>query len=162
MAVSLMNPAVILYRNDLQLTVCVEVNGSIGPSSPLSLQNVDPSGGTQSQLWQFGSDGRIYLYKYGPNDPVPLCIGLQDDPSEENPLVLVNVDPSGLDKTQCWQLNTTVPSLTNVKYPNYCMNDDTGKGLPGDAVIIYTSSANPANDWVFSIYPDFPGQPTAA
>ena len=164
-APTFMNPSVIMFRGDVFRNVCVEVNvpsgGMPGPNDPLWLQPVDATG-TQTQLWQYGSDSRIYLSSTVSNSS-PLCIGLQGAPSEENALVLVKADPS--DQTQQWTLQTNGPSpaslITNGEFPSYCMNDGGGQGNPGDSVLIFPFDWNNLTgniEWSFVIYPLFPGQ----
>jgi hypothetical protein len=156
MALTLMDPAVILFRGDIFSTLCVEADGT-GQNIALSLRTVDPTGNTHAQLWQYGSDQRIYQYD-GTASPA-FCIGLNGAVQEENALILVT--PSTTDTTQQWSLQTTVPSITNVPNAGYCMNDASGLGRVGDQVIIFPNTETDNVVWSFAIYPQFPNQPTS-
>jgi hypothetical protein len=154
MAITFMDPAVILFRGDVYRTLCVQAS-TPGTGATLELQAVD---GNPLQLWQYGSDGRIYQYD-GTGNP-QICIDVAGEASQELQLITSAVDSSRL--LQTWSLSTSAPSLTNNGAGNqYCMNDQGGNGNPGDAVIIFANTTTDNIEWAFAIYPSFPNQPTA-
>jgi hypothetical protein len=164
------SPCFILYRPNLYQTLCAGVAspGSVG--ALIELQVLDPTGENSAQLWLYGSDQRIYQYPAGGGSP-SLCIGLDGQAGSGNQLQLVTPQTSPEDHTQQWQIVTGVAGATAAPIiyngPSYsggtiyCMNDAGGKGLPGDAVIIFP--CNPFNltanvEWSLAIYPNIPGQ----
>ncbi len=149
-----MDPAVILFRGDVYETLCVQAS-TPGTGATLQLQPVD---GNQLQLWQDGSDGRIYQYD-GTSNP-QFCVDVSGEASQELQLITSAFDDSR--DLQRWTLSTSVPSITNVGAEDaYCMNDSGGNGKVGDAVIICANSTTNNVEWALSIYPSFPNQPTA-
>ena len=154
MAITYMDPAVLLFRGDVQLTLCVQAS-TPGTGATLELQPVD---GNPLQLWQYGSDGRIYQYDGTANPQI--CIDVSGEASQELQLITSAFDDSR--DLQRWTLSTSVPNLTNIGAGNaYCMNDSGGNGNIGDAVIIFPNGTEDNIEWAFAIYPYFPNQPTA-
>jgi hypothetical protein len=104
------------------------------------------------QLWQFGEDGRIYLYT--PEAPAKFCVEFRNSAENGQPLQLNNADPS--DQTQMWDVSG-LPSIRNVGAGSYYM-DSGNNHAPGNKVVIYAGGGAQKNSneaWLPVLIPAF-------
>jgi len=140
-----------MHNSNTSLTMLCAQADTVVVDSEFTLQNVDASGGTPTQLFVYGSDQRIYLQSTL-NDPKPLVIEFAQPPQSGQPLQLNYLDPQ--DSSQQWTYNMNNPTFVNVGAHggNWAINDVGGNGAVGDSIAIYPADpSNTAFSWAFAI-----------
>lgn len=127
-----------------------------GANATVTLAQIDFRGGTPLQLWQLGSDGRIYLYG-SESQGSPVCIGYHPTSSALNGTNLFLMAEDASDNTQVWDLSTQAPALLNTgagdAAAQYAM-DSGGFPTPGNSITIFTwGPGNPNQEWALQTLP---------
>ncbi len=150
-------PFILRWSGAVGVSLCAQA-AYAGVDASVTQQEVDYSGNTPLQLWQLGSDGRIYLYGGEGQDPA-YCLDFRPtSPPNLNgtPLLLNTVIPS--DATQVWDLASAAPLILNtgaalIGGGKYAM-DSGGTPLFGRPVVIYiASAANFDQQWALEVLP---------
>lgn len=142
----LSDPVVLRFAGNIPSQTCAQAV-SAGDKSLVLLQPIDYSGKNLLQQWQFGSDGRIYLYNA--STPAQFCLTYLGEPENGAPLALGAPDPT--DQTQVWQwvnnlfLKNKGASQSGT---NFVMDDFEGKANPGNKLEIWPFNNGSAQYWI--------------
>jgi hypothetical protein len=131
--------------------VCLQA-GYAGARAEITLQPISWDKPNDLQLWQFGDDGRIYLYT--PKAPAQFCVEFTNLAANGQPLQLNKADPS--DQTQMWDVSSP-PSIRNVGAGSFFM-DSGNNHAPGNKVVIYAGGGAQQNSneaWLPVLIPAF-------
>ena len=135
----LTTPLVIAWTGPGLTNMCMQAQYP-GVDAPITLQPIrwNPPAGESSQLWQFGDDGRIYVYT--PDTPAQFCIDFPNPAQNGQPLTLNSV--IGSDQTQTWNWDSNPQTLANVGAPGMYADDSGGGRNPGTKIQIWGGSGS--------------------
>jgi len=124
-----------------------------GVDATVTLQPIQYNGQQPLQLWQFGSDQRIYLYSAS-GSPT-FCLDLVQPIGNGQPLILNNVIAS--DQTQMWDWNSLAPGLKNIgasaSGTTYVIDNSAGGAGSGNKIQIWTYIPNANQNWTPELLP---------
>jgi hypothetical protein len=122
--------------------------------SKVLLQKIDFSGQTILQQWQFGNDGRIYLYntKTPPPSTSALCLTYSGKAMDYAPLILAPVNSKDFTQVWAWAKPHDL-SLKNVGASEpggtiYAMDDNNSSKNPNNPLQIYHINNTKAQYWI--------------
>lgn len=139
-------PVILTYVGKMSVQMCAQAY----PSQKVLLEYISYVVPNYMQQWQFGSDGRIYLYT--PDKPPSYCLTFQGDtPADGLPLVIAT--PSSTDSNQQWLWVNNHFSLQNIGASQhsgtiYCMDLHHNDSRPGITLQLYHSNFDASQLWV--------------
>ncbi|RUL70461.1 RICIN domain-containing protein [Dyella choica] len=141
-------PVLLTYAGNISAMMCAQAV-SVGSGAAVLLNPIDYSGNTTTQLWQFGSDNRIYLFN--PNDALNPILCLSFSGSAQNGAPLVLAQPNALDENQQW-IWTNYLSLENIGASTsgtIYMLDNNGSGTnPNNKLQLWAANGTDAQQWL--------------
>ena len=134
-------PVVIAFSGNTGANMCMQAPYA-GVDAQITLQPIQwQAPWNNLQLWQFGDDGRIYLYT--PDALAQFCVDFPNPAGNGQPILLNTVIPS--DQTQLWNLNVSPQSIANVGAGGYFIDNDSGNTGPGNKIEIWAGGGAPGN-----------------
>ena len=145
-------PLVIAYTGQGSTTTCLSATQNAGAGAVITLQQIQWNPAVQNlQLWQFGSDGRIYLY--APELTAKLCVDFPNPPKNGQQLQLNLVAQSN--QEQMWNWDTKPGFILNVGAQGYAIDNNDGHTNPGNQIQIWQQGNTPHQIWMPVMMPTY-------
>ena len=143
-------PLVIAFTGKGKTNTCMHAEYS-GVQAEITLWPIQWNSDKDWTLWQFGSDGRIYLYTS--DSPAQFCVGFENPTQNGQPLQLTAVAAS--DKKQKWDWDTQPWYILNLAEPEYAIDNSSGNTNPGNRIQIWKKGNTPNQIWTPLMMPTY-------
>lgn len=144
-------PLVIAFAGQADTNTCMAAAQYQGHDAPITLQPIQWNSVNGGQLWQFGNDGRIYLYT--PANPAQFCVDFPSPPQNGSALLLNTVQE--LDQTQMWNWDSNPGYLINVADPTFAIDNNVGDTSPGNKLQVWQQGNTPHQLWTPVMMPTY-------
>lgn len=146
-SLTLTAPVVLAYGGQVTSKMCMQAQDA-GTNALITLQPIDYSGNTPLQLFQFGNDGRIYLYNsQNPSAPA-FCVTFQGPAEDGAPIALAKPDNSDQTQVWRWQNNLNLVNVGASSSTTFVIDDDHENTGKGNKIQLYGSNGTGAQLWI--------------